>query len=112
MEMVENQALEQRYPELEEKEDFRISVAMEEHRKYVSWDNYQDIIMVNYLRWDVHMKQKEDFIKREFLVTVTHPKGGGVVWTCAEDNIIEEKQEYREIVLHGFYYKLFEEEEV
>ena len=40
MEMVENQALEERYPELEEKEDVRISVAMEEHRKYVSWDNY------------------------------------------------------------------------
>ena len=47
--------------------------------------------------------------KREFLVSIPHLKGGGVVWTCAEDSIIEGKNQYKYIVLHGFDYKLFEE---
>ena len=32
---------------------------------------------------------------------------GGVVWTCVEDNVIEEKEDYKAIGLRGFYYKLF-----
>ena len=50
-------------------------------------------------------------IKREFSVAVPHTKGGGVVWTCVKDHIINEKEDYKYIGLCGFYYKLFEEEE-
>ena len=28
------------------------------------------------LRWDIYIKDKEDFIKRYFLVSVPHKKGG------------------------------------
>ena len=42
---------------------------------------------------------------------VTHKKGGNIVLTCVEDNIIEEKEDYKDIGLCGFHYKLFEEEE-
>ena len=39
-------------------------------------------------------------------------KGGSIVWTCVEDNIIKEQEKYKAIGLHGFYFKLLEEEEV
>ena len=63
------------------------------------------------LRWDVYVKDKEKLIKREFSVPVPHTEGGGIVWTCVKDRIIDEKQQYEAIGLRGFYYKLFEEEE-
>ena len=49
--------------------------------------------------------------KREFLVSVTHLKGGELVWTCVKDHIIDEKEDFKEIGLHGLDYKLFEKEE-
>ena len=45
-------------------------------------------------------------IKREFLVQVPHPEGGGIIWTCVNDNIIEEKEENREIRLLSSNYTL------
>ena len=48
---------------------------------------------------------------RYFLVSVPHPKGGAIVWTCVKDHIIDEKKKYKDIGLSGFYSKLFEEEE-
>ena len=45
------------------------------------------------MRWEVYTKETEDLIKSEFSVAVPHPKGGGVVWTCVEDNVVGEKEE-------------------
>ena len=50
-------------------------------------------------------------IKREFTISVLYPKGGKHVFTCVKDHIINEKEQYKGIGLHGFGYKLFEEEE-
>ena len=44
-------------------------------------------------------------------MSVPHSKGGIIVWTCVKDNIIDEKEGYKDIGLRGFDYKLFEEEE-
>ena len=49
--------------------------------------------------------------KIEFSVSVPHPKGGAIVWTCVKDHIIDEQEDYKGIGLCGFDYKLFEEEE-
>ena len=46
---------------------------------------------------------------RVFLVSVTYPKGGEIVWTCVKDHIIDETEDYKDIVLRGFDYKIFEE---
>ena len=46
-----------------------------------------------------------------FSVPIPHPKGGNIVFTCVNDNIIDEKEKYEAIGLRGFDYKLFEEEE-
>ena len=43
-------------------------------------------------------------------MSVTHPKGGTIVWTCVKDQVIDEKEDYKEIGLRGFDYKLFEKE--
>ena len=51
-------------------------------------------------------------IKREFLLYVPHLKEGNIVWTCVEDNILEEKDYQKDIGLRGFGYTLCEEEEV
>ena len=63
------------------------------------------------LRWEVYVKEKEDMIQRYFLVYVPHPKGENIVWNCVKDHITNEKDQYKAIVLCGFEYKLFEEEE-
>ena len=41
---------------------------------------------------------------------VPHPKGVSVVWTCVKDHIVDEEEDYKNIGLRGFDYKLFEEE--
>ena len=45
-------------------------------------------------------------------MAVPHPKGGEIVWTCVEDNVLGEKEEYRAIGQRGFDYKRFKETEV
>ena len=40
---------------------------------------------------------------------VPHPKGGAIVWTCVKGQVIDEREDYKEIGLRGFNYKLFEE---
>ena len=59
----------------------------------------------------VYDKDKEEMIKRAFLVSIPHPKGGGIVWTYVKYHIIDEKERYQAIGLSGIYYKSFEEEE-
>ena len=44
-------------------------------------------------------------------MSVPHPKGGAIVCTCVKDQVIDEKEDYKEIGLLGFDYQLFEEEE-
>ena len=44
-----------------------------------------------------------------FGVRSTYQTGGG--WTCVKYNIIAEKNQYKGIGLHGFYYTVREEEE-
>ena len=40
-------------------------------------------------------------------MSVPHPKGGAIVRTYVKDHIIDEKEEYKDIGLGGFDYKLF-----
>ena len=54
---------------------------------------------------------KRELIKREFLVSVPNPKLGGIVCTCVKDNIIKENEDYKDIELRGFDYKIYEEDE-
>ena len=35
---------------------------------------------------------------------------GAIVWNCVKFHIIDEREDYTDIGLHGFDYKLFEEE--
>ena len=44
----------------------------------------------------------------EFLVSVPHPKGGTIFFTCVKDHIINEKEDYKDIGQRGFDYTLFE----
>ena len=62
---------------------------------------------MNDLRWEIYVKDKEEFIKRYFSVSVPHQKEGNIVCTCVKNNIINEKEQYEAIGLRGFDYKLF-----
>ena len=44
-------------------------------------------------------------------MSVQHPEEGNLVWTCVNDHIIDEKEDYKDIGLRGFDYKVFKEEE-
>ena len=44
-------------------------------------------------------------------MSVPHPTGGEIVWTCVKYHIIDEKEDYKDIGIHGFDYKILEEEE-
>ena len=70
--------------------------------------NYgQDSGKIRALSWDVYAREKYEFINRKFSVSVTHPKGGNIGWTCVKDNITERKEDYKAIGIRGFDYKLF-----
>ena len=53
-----------------------------------------------------------ELIHKEFLVSIPHPKGGGIVCICVENNVINKNEDFKAIGLHGFDYKIFEEGEV
>ena len=44
-------------------------------------------------------------------MSVSHPKGGNIVWDFVKDNIANGKEYYKAIGICGFDYKLFEVEE-
>ena len=107
--MLDEQVVDERGPQLEMEEDIRILDNRQEHWEEVFEDNNENRSKVHALRWEVSMKYKEEELtKRYFSVTVLHPKGWDIIWTCEKDNIIKEKQEYRAIGLWGFDYTLFE----
>ena len=44
-------------------------------------------------------------------MSVPHPKGGDIVWTCVNNHIINEKERKKSIGICGFNFKLLKEEE-
>ena len=62
----------------------------------VAEDN-EDKSKIHALRWDIYTREKEYFIKKYFLVAITHLKGGNIVWTCVQVNTIKEKEDYKSI---------------
>ena len=91
---------EERYPYLNEEEYIILDVAEEGDDKK----------KIHALRWEVYVKYNEEFMKRNVLVSVNHPKREKRFWSCVKDHIIDEKEQYESIGLRGFDYKLFEEE--
>ena len=108
--MLEYQVAKERYLDLNEEEDIILDAIMEEHLMDVAEEgDYKN--KIHALMWEVYYKEKEELKKIEFLVSVPHPKVGTIVWDCMKDNIIYEKEDYKDTGLRGFDYKLFEEEE-
>ena len=58
------------------------------------------------MRREVYKQDKEILIKIDFLVDVTHPKGGKIVCMCVEHNFINEKYYNRKIILFGLDHTL------
>ena len=79
MGMLEEQSREERYPVLEVEEDIRILDNREKHWKGIVEENINNKGKVHALRWGVYTKDKEELIKRKFLVEVPHPKGRKIV---------------------------------
>ena len=94
--MSEEKVAEERYTNLSEKEDIRQDEIQEDHWRDIS-DEGDDKKDIHALRWEVYVKEKQELIKREFLVSVPHPKGGAIFWTCVKDRIIDEKEDYKDI---------------
>ena len=107
--MLEEKVLEQRYLDLKDDKGTRMAYIREDHRRDID-KGYQDRGNIHAPRCDLYTKQKYEFIKRQFLVSVPHTKGGNIVWNFVKDNITKEKDGYETIGSQGFYDKLFEEE--
>ena len=78
MDMLEEQAPEERYTDLNEEEDIIMKDSRQDNwrmQREVAEDD-QDKRNVHALKWDVHTREKQELIKREFLVFVPHLKGG------------------------------------
>ena len=80
--------LEERDPDLDEEDYIKIANIGKEHWRGVAEDN-EDRSNINSLKWDVLKIYKEDLIKRYFLFSIQHKKGGNIVWTCVKDHIIK-----------------------
>ena len=102
----EEQVLEERDPDLDDMDNIRFEGIREDHWRDLAVES-NDKKKIHALRWCVYVKEKEELIKRSFSVSVPHPKGGKIVWTCVKDHVIEEKEDYKEIGIRGFDYSLF-----
>ena len=101
---------EERDPDLNEMEDIRFDEIREDHWREIA-EEKNDKKKIHSLRWNIYVEEKEDLITRDFLVSVPHPEGGTIFWTGLKDHIIDENEDYKEIGLRGFDYRLFEEGE-
>ena len=90
--MLEEQVSEERDLELNEEEYIIMKDIREERWRDVA-DNGEDKTKICALRWYAYTRDKDELIKREFLVYVPHTKGGGIVWTCTKNNIIKENEQ-------------------
>ena len=88
MDALEEYSREERDPSLEVEEDISILEDREKHWKGVVKYNIEEKLKRHVLRWKVYIKEKEELIKRHFLVEVPHLKEGNIVWCCVDDNII------------------------
>ena len=95
---------------LNEEKDIIMYDTRDQHWRDVAKEG-DDKKKIRSLRWELYVKDNTDLIKRDFPVSVTHPKRGNIVWTCVNDNTIKEKEDYKDTGLHGFDYKLFEEKQ-
>ena len=100
--------VEERDPDLNEMEDIRFDEIWENHWRDLAEEN-DNKNKIHALIWNVYVKEKEELIKRAFLVSVPHTKWGTIVLTCVKDHVIDKKEDYKEIGLRGFDYSLFEE---
>ena len=75
--MLEDHVVEDRYPDLNEEEDIRLDAIREEHWRDFA-EECDDKRRIHALRWEVYIKDKENLIKREFLVSVPHLKRSGL----------------------------------
>ena len=91
--IAEEEVMEEKDPDLQCEENFRVSDDSYEKWKEVEEEDNDEMGKVNYQRLDVQTKEKEDLIKREFLVFIMHPKGVNIVWTCIKYNTTEEKDQ-------------------
>ena len=69
--------VEERDPDLNEMEDIRFDEIWEDHWRDLAEEN-TDKKKIHALIWNVYIKEKEELITREFLVSVPHPKGGTI----------------------------------
>ena len=82
--------------------DKEMDIKMEDRREDYWRDVYEDVegkSNIHALRWYVYTREKGGFTKRNFLVSVLHPKWGNIVSTGVEDNVIEEKEQCEAIGL-------------
>ena len=86
--MVEKQVMEEIDPDIEGEEYFRNSDDMEEHWKEGEEQDNQERYKVHAQIWEKYTKENKELIKKDFLLAVPHPKRGGIVWTCVEDNVV------------------------
>ena len=88
--MLEGKVSEQRDPDLNEQEDIRMDYSREYHCRDVA-DDGEYKKNIHALTQDFYKIEKEDFIRRQFYVSVTYLKGGNIVWYFVKDKIIDEK---------------------
>ena len=79
--------VEERDPDLDEMDDIRFDETREDHWRDLAEES-NDKKKIRVLRWCVYVKEKEELIKILFLVSVPHPKGGNIVWTCVKYHVI------------------------
>ena len=76
--MSEEEVAEESDPDLNEKEYIILDEIREDHSRDIAEEG-DGKNKIHGLRWEAYFKYREELIKREFLMSVPHPKGGAIV---------------------------------
>ena len=102
-------------PDEEEMNDVNIYDERERHWRNVFKDNEGCVddkkALLHAKMWDLYANDKEQLVKGKYLVEVVGHNKKKVIREVVDDHVVEEPSDHEDIVLRGFDFNIFDEDE-
>ena len=102
-------------PDEEDMDDVNINDERERHWRICFEDNEGGVddkkALLNAKRWDLYLNEKEKISKRKYLVEVVGHDKKKLLWEVVGNHVVEGPSDHEDIVLRGFDFNIFDEDE-